>query len=122
LPKNDNKFFKSNRLLSKNDFQGLRTGSRFFASGLFVFYFKRNKNSKTRLGIAITKKFGKANIRNKMKRKIREHFRKSEFKETGYDLLVSINFKKLKKDKLSLDSTFKLVDSSLEDCFQSKLR
>lgn len=122
MPKSDNKFLKLNRLLSKNDFQGLRTGSRFFASGLFVFYIKPNNNTNTRLGIAITKKFGKANIRNKMKRKVREYFRQSEIKATGYDLLVSINFKKIKKEKLQLEDAFTLVDSSLEDCFQSKLR
>jgi ribonuclease P protein component len=121
LPKNDNKFLKSNRLLNKSDFQGLRSGSRFFASGLFVFYYKPNHSNHTRVGIAISKKFGKAFLRNKIKRKVREHFRQSTIKNNGFDFLVSINFKKIKKEKLEMSRCLEMVNSSLEDCFKSKL-
>jgi ribonuclease P protein component len=109
-----NNFFKSNRLLSKNDFQSLRVGSRFLVCGIFIFYFKKNNSSESRLGIAITKKFGKANKRNRIKRKVRDFFRTNEIKSNGFDILVAINTKKIKKEKLDFLSVDNLVFESLQ--------
>ena len=107
-----NKFLKSQRLLNKNDFQGMRNGSRFLVSGILLFYYKENNLEHSRLGVAVTKKFGKANKRNKMKRKIREFFRNSDLVDTTKDILVAVNTKKISKENLDFNSIYNLVDSS----------
>jgi ribonuclease P protein component len=116
-----NYFFKSNRLLNKNDFQNLRVGSRFLVCGIFIFYFKKNDFNESRLGIAVTKKFGKANKRNRIKRKIRDFFRNSDCKLNGFDILVAMNTKKIKRDKLDFKAVDNLVFESLESAVNKQL-
>ena len=122
MSNDDQKFLKSNRLLHKNDFQNLKTGSRFFASDALIFYIKKNELNETRIGMAISKKFGAAPHRNKLKRKIREWFRKSEFKSEGFDILVCPNLKKLKAKNLSRKKVYELVDESLMLSFKSIIK
>lgn len=114
----NNNFLKSNRLLNKSDFQGLRSGSRFFASEIFVYYVKSiEEQASTRLGIAIPKRFGNACKRNRIKRKIRESFRNSEFKNSGVDVLVTINFKNISRKKISPLEVDKLITSDFTNGF-----
>ena len=88
---NDNHYPKLHRVRSKADFKYLRTCRNSVRRGNFVVYFGptlKENSSKTRLGISVSKKYGKAVARNKMKRHIREFFRTSPFKELGKDTLV----------------------------------
>ena len=114
-----NSFNKSFRLLNKNDFQNLKIDSRFFVCGIFVFYYKKNSKDQSRIDIAVSKKFGKANKRNLLKRKVREFFRHSEFKNEGIDILVSMNYKKIKN--LKYEDVFNSVDVSLKQAFARNL-
>ena len=107
-------YLKKNRLLTKNDFKNLRSGSRFLVCGVLLFYFKCNSSNDSRLGIAVNKKFGKANKRNRVKRKIREFFRASNLKNQGFDILVTINTKKIKKETLSFEDFDRLIIPSLD--------
>lgn len=115
-------YSKKYRLTTSNDFQNLKSGSRFLVSGLVVCYFKKRSDQKSnsRLGIAASKKFGNAVARNKFKRKSREAFRRSEFKESGFDILVSPNLKHIKSSKLTTDEYFDELGESLESLFKSK--
>lgn len=95
----NNSFSKELRLLSKEDFLNLRENPRFVSSGLFLFFFKPNSSIKkqTRLGISVSKKISKKAVdRNSLKRKVREIFRTSEFKNLAVDVLVVLNKKKFK--------------------------
>lgn len=92
-------FPKQHRLLNKNDFQNLRSGSRFFISGSLLFYIKDTQKDFSRLGIAVSKKYGKAVNRNRFKRLVREVFRAE--RAVGYDMLVLPNLKLMQKKKLS---------------------
>ena len=72
--------FEFHRLYSK----GKSTGS-----SLLVIYFRRTKRKTNRLGITISKKLGKAVIRNKIRRRIREIYRTNEDKLVpGLDLVL----------------------------------
>lgn len=103
---------KKNRLISKNDFKNLRDGSRFLVSGIFLIFYKKNPLLESRLGLAISKKIGKANKRNRLKRVVREYFRHIEI-DGNYDILVTMNFRQINKDKLSFDDINSIAIKSL---------
>lgn len=82
---------KSKRLLSTFDFSNLREKPGIVKGRLFRIFYKPNlqKGSGPRLGIAISKKVGKANKRNLIKRIVRDEFRKNTaFRLKGVDILV----------------------------------
>ena len=63
-------------------------------SALFIFFSFINKSnlSVNKLGIAVSKKNGKANLRNKIKRLIRENYKNYETKiKNGTNLLITVN-------------------------------
>ena len=99
-------FPKSNRLLSKSDFNSLREGSRFFVSGVLVSYCKPNGSDHSRIGIAVSKKYGNAVQRNEFKRHIREVFR-TKIQIIGFDILLVPNLRKIKGKKITQNEVIK---------------
>ena len=80
------------------------------ANGYLVLYARENHSSANRVGVTVGKKLGKAVIRNRVRRRLREVYRLNEslFKP-GYDIVVvararcvSADFHKLTKAYLSL--------------------
>ena len=80
------------------------------ADGLLVLYARKNRTSCNRVGITVSKKLGKAHIRNRTRRRIREVYRLNEEKFTpGWDIVivarskaVDAEFPKLTKSFLTL--------------------
>ena len=67
---------KGERLLKRADFERLsRCGDR-IDTDYFVILFTRNDLGKSRLGVTVSKRVGRAVTRNRVKRLVREHFRK----------------------------------------------
>ncbi|MAZ49332.1 MAG: ribonuclease P protein component [Halobacteriovoraceae bacterium] len=89
----NNSFPKDCRLLSKKDFNSLRSDSTRLRSGFLVFIYKENSLGKPRLGLAISRKFGNAVKRNDLKRRVREKFRTTNFVGNNLDILVTVNQK-----------------------------
>ena len=59
------------------------------ADGLLVLYARRNRTENNRVGITVGKKLGKAHIRNRTRRRIREVYRLNEEKFlSGWDIVV----------------------------------
>lgn len=119
-----NSFGKEYRLLNSQDFDYLREGSKRFNHPFFRVYYKPSKlNSEhSRIGISISKKVGKAHLRNNIKRHFREFFRCSQLKEKNHDLFMVISphlFKKNKEDEAI--SILKEGFSSLEKYLVKKL-
>lgn len=70
------KFPKAARLLKRGQFQKVaREGTRLVGRVVSIQYINRNSAPYAKLGITISKKFGKAHVRNRFKRVVREAFR-----------------------------------------------
>ena len=80
------------------------------ADGNLVLYARKNRLDVNRVGITVGKKLGKAHIRNRARRRIREVYRLNEEKfQRGWDIVVVARsraveapFDKLTKSYLSL--------------------
>jgi len=83
-----------------------RTGGQ--ANGLLVLYARRNRLGVNRVGITTGKKLGKAHIRNRIRRRVREVYRLNEASfSTGWDIVVVVRSK-------AINATFpQLTDSYL---------
>ena len=60
-----------------------------FANGYLVLYAKRNRTGTNRVGITTGKKLGKAVVRNRVRRRLREVYRLNEARfSPGWDIVV----------------------------------
>ena len=80
------------------------------ANGYLVLYARKNRTGTNRVGITVSKKLGKANVRNRVRRRLREVYRLNEDRfAPGWDIVVvarsrciDADFKKLTHAYLSL--------------------
>jgi len=102
----DSSLSKNFRLRSKEDFSYLRDNSRRKIDSFLRVYYKKSRiGDVSRVGFSISKKVGKANIRNRTKRILKEIFRHSfDLKTLGYDMLLIVDqnlYKKFTEPKLA---------------------
>jgi ribonuclease P protein component len=84
--------------------------SRGQANGLLVLYARPNRTEGNRVGITVSKKLGKAHIRNRVRRRLREVYRLNEDRfQPGWDIVVvarsaaiGADFEKLTQSYLAL--------------------
>jgi ribonuclease P protein component len=88
-PKGREKFPKSARLRKRTEFLKLSRTGRKIHSAHFVILGGNNDRSETRLGITVSGKVGNAVARNRIKRSLREFFRRHRHElGKGLDFLV----------------------------------
>ena len=85
-------FTKEDRLLKRPEFAKVFTqGKRYPANGITIFYMA-NALGRSRLGLDISRKVGRATVRNRYKRLLREVFRLNRFLlARDYDLVIRVN-------------------------------
>ena len=67
-----------------------------FGSAYLVLYARRNRTNTNRVGITVSKKLGKAHIRNRIRRRLREVYRLNEEKfQPGWDIVIVARSKAL---------------------------
>ncbi len=82
------------------------------ADGYLVLYARKNRTDGNRVGITVSKKLGKAHVRNRTRRRLREIYRLNEAQfQSGWDIVVVARtkavdapFDKLTKSYLALAS------------------
>ena len=92
-----------------------------FADGYLVLYARKNRTDTNRVGITVSKKLGKAHVRNRTRRRIREVYRlNEELFAPGYDIVVVARsrcveapFDQLTKAYLSLAQKAGILNESL---------
>lgn len=96
---------KKHRIRKSTEFKRAYVKGKNYWNRNFTLYIKKNNLNYTRFGIVVTKKLGKAVVRNKIKRKIREINRSLlPLLEEGYDIVlipkkntVDLSYEELKK-------------------------
>jgi ribonuclease P protein component len=110
---------KKARLLQRREFMTLSQRGETFYGKHVVIQWKKTALGRPRLGIIITKKFGKAHLRNRFKRLVREAFRLFHPKPSlGIDFTVRPrkNFELLTLTALCSDLTKFLTTFNHEVC------
>jgi len=70
-------FSKADRLLKRSDFLRLSRSGRKVMNRFFVVIFSPGQGCRTRLGVTVSKRVGPATTRNRVKRLVREYYRKN---------------------------------------------
>jgi ribonuclease P protein component len=85
-------FPKTSRLLRNSQFRAVFAGRKSARDELLVIYGLKNDRDYSRLGISIGKSCGKAVVRNRLKRLIREAFRQNQrLIAPGFDYVVTMS-------------------------------
>jgi ribonuclease P protein component len=82
-------FNRTHGLKKDSDFRKVYKHGKSFANRYLVMYILNNKSENSRIGISVSKKVGKAIIRNKVRRRIKEAYRLNidEKIKNGYDII-----------------------------------
>ena len=105
---------KLHRVRKNEDFQDIIKDKKSVANSSFVVYYKKNDLSLLRIGISVSKKLGKAVVRNKVKRQVRMMAREIFDQSESVDYIIIVRNKFLensyedsKKDLLFLCNKIK---------------
>src|SRR5215510_153126 len=83
-------FPKSNRILKRREFRQVYEKGRKFRAAFFTAFVMENGGKAARLGITTTRKLGNAVNRNRVRRRLREVFRKNQRSvPNGIDIVVN---------------------------------
>lgn len=83
------KFPRAHRIRTRTDFQRVYQQGQLYQDGFFrIFYLRKDPTEPGRLGVSVGKSLGKATVRNRLKRLLRETFRRHPQLSAGLELIV----------------------------------
>ena len=93
---------KAFRIKKNEEFSKLISQKHSFAFNEYIIYAAKRKEDKARFGISVSKKIGKAYVRNKVKRQLRMMIQEEiDFYEYEYDIIVIVRQKYLENNYLT---------------------
>ena len=94
-------------LKGNRSFRRLYAKGRSLASGTVVLYARRNGSRENRLGLTVGTKVGKAVVRNRIRRRLREIYRLNEGRfRRGWDLVAVARSRAAEADYRELEKDF----------------
>ncbi len=82
-------FAKSLRLRVRREFLSVQRSHNRLVTDHFIVYARRSSRAQTRVGITVSRKVGRAHVRNKVKRWVREAFRRNQTEiPSGLDVVM----------------------------------
>ena len=109
----DRRFPRASRLRNRKSFLHLYEHGFRVSSSFFVLFGLPGGGSRSRVGITATRKFGHAVARNRMKRLVREVFRRTRgVAETPFDVVVNVKLaaRTQPHERLAADLTTRLIE------------
>jgi ribonuclease P protein component len=94
-------------------FKYIYTNGKSFANKKLVMYYIKNNEEKLQIGISISKKVGKAVVRNRLRRLIKENIRLSENIKNGYSIIF---LARVGADDLNFDTMKSSMNHILRKC------
>ena len=104
---------KINRLLKNEDFQTVIGKKKIYSNKSFVVYYKDNSLDHIRIGISVSKKLGKAVIRNKAKRQVRMMCQDLFDTNLGLDLVIILRNEYINNDYSFNFSNLKFIQEKI---------
>lgn len=103
---------KQYRIRKNEEFSKIVAKKQSIASGNFVLYYNDSKEEYSRIGISVSKKLGKAVVRNKIKRQVRMMVNEVyDYRNNKLDLIIIVRNKYLnntyKDNRLDLEKLIK---------------
>lgn len=111
--------------LKKNaDFKKVYRKGRSFATKILVMYYKPNGLEYNRIGFSISKKVGKAVVRNRIRRRLKENLKNRTDLPSGFDMIfvarVGISQSDFHEIRKNLDYIFRKTGLSKKNNDQNK--
>lgn len=121
MAESTNLFPREERLRKRKEFLRVYEKGAKFKTRLFFLYLLENGLSHSRIGITVSRKVGKTNIRNQVKRRLKEIFRKNKnIVKTPCDLVVNTSVVTARARYAQLEEEFRKVflhkDGGKEEC------
>ena len=104
-------FNNTDGLNTDADFRRVYQRGKSLADRNLVIYTMKNKSDKSRIGISISKKVGKAHVRNRIRRCIKEAYRLNidERVQAGYDMVFIARISAADKDYREIERSLKYI-------------
>ena len=101
---------KNNIIKSKLEYTEIIKKCKYLKNNYFIIYYRENNKNINRYGISVPKKTGKAVIRNKIKRRLKNIIDNNEFNiQKSYDYviiirkrLIELNYQEMEKSFITL--------------------
>lgn len=107
---------KTIMMKKKYEFKYVFSKGKFFYGNYINMYLQKNNKKYNKLAIAVSKKQGKAVVRNRFKRLIKENYKNSEVNiKSGYNILFIVNKNKVEKTK---NITFNDIKENIDILFK----
>ena len=104
-------FNNTDGIKKDSDFRRVYQRGKSLADRNLVIYTMKNKSDKSRIGISISKKVGKAHVRNRIRRCIKEAYGLNidERVQAGYDMVFIARISAADKDYREIERSLKYI-------------